>query len=88
MIVSTSMTLISGVILFTVKLLYRLKNLDDDWLREYGDSMIIASSIMSIVLATFTLNTAFLCNIYRWKMVIAKLRDEEKTKLTADLQEY
>ena len=73
------MHLISGVILFTVKLLYKLKDLDDDWLREYGGLMMIASAIISIVFGTFSNNIAFLCNIYRWKMVVAKLRNEKKT---------
>ena len=37
MIVSTSMHFIAGVTLLTVKLLYRLKDLDEDWLREHGN---------------------------------------------------
>lgn len=74
MILSSVMFLISGVFLVTSRLMTRVNGPDNEWTQRYGTMMAMASAVMSMGIAFLAQNVAYLCNIYRWQILLEHLK--------------
>lgn len=79
MILSTVMFLISGLFIVTSTLMSRLYGPDNEWSQRYETIMGMMSAVMSMGMAFLTQNVAYLCNIYRWQILLEHLKQEEHT---------
>jgi hypothetical protein len=79
MILSSVMFLIGGVFFVTSRLMKRLYGPENEWSQIYGTIMALMSAVMNMGVAFLTQNVAYLCNIYRWQILLEHLKHGEHT---------
>jgi divalent metal cation (Fe/Co/Zn/Cd) transporter len=79
MILSSVMFLIGGVFFVTSRFMKRLYGPENEWSQRYGTIMAMMSAVMNMGVAFLTQNVAYLCNIYRWQILLEHLKHGEHT---------
>lgn len=80
MILSSVMFLIAGVFFVTSRLMTRVYGPDNEWNQRYGTIMATMSAVMNMGVAFLTQNVAYLCNIYRWQILLEHLKHGVQTQ--------
>ena len=79
LIIIASLMFLSGGL--AIVALNKIKTLDEAWYLKYRSTITILSDVLNQAFGFVGINIAYMCNIYRWKILIHHLSETDPQKM-------